>query len=268
MTEKSLQPIEQKEVEMYGDAVTAVRLSDGHVYVSVRHMCQALGINRRPQVMRIQRQEVLADGYKGGIKLIPPSGKGGAQEMSVLRADLVPLWLTGIRVSAVDESIRDKLANLQRNAAKILWEAFQSGELTLEDDFQSLMTAASDDAVQAYLMVQAMYKLAKQQIVLEAQVNALSADHGRRLENLEAAIASSAAVVTQEEAMQISQAVKAVAIAQSEVSGRNEFGATYGELYRKFSVVSYKSVPRSKYQGVMNWLNEWYQTLTNEDLPF
>ena len=35
---KALQPIEQKEVAMYGDTVTAVRLSDGHIYVSVRHM--------------------------------------------------------------------------------------------------------------------------------------------------------------------------------------------------------------------------------------
>ena len=55
---KALQPIERKEVAMYGDTVTAVRLSDGHIYVSVRHMCEALGVNRRPQVMRIQRQEI------------------------------------------------------------------------------------------------------------------------------------------------------------------------------------------------------------------
>lgn len=265
MTEKSLQPIEQKEVEMYGDAVTAVRLQDGQVYVALRQMCDALGIDDRSQRRRIQRHKVLNSGYQRGVIMTPHRGK---QQAGLLRADLIPLWLTGIEANRVNEDLREKLELLQVNAARILWEAFQSGELTLDDDFQSLMTAASDDAVQAYLMVQAMYKLAKQQIVLEAQVNALAADHGRRLENLEAAIASSDAVVTQEEAMQISQAVKAVAIAQSEVSGRNEFGATYGELYRKFSVVSYKSVPRSKYQGVMNWLNEWYQTLTNEDLPF
>jgi hypothetical protein len=49
ITEKSLQPIEQKEVEMYGDTVTAVRFQDGQVYVALRQMCEALGIDDRSQ---------------------------------------------------------------------------------------------------------------------------------------------------------------------------------------------------------------------------
>lgn len=40
MTDK-LTIIEQKEVTFYDDALTAVRTSDGQVYASVRHMCQA-----------------------------------------------------------------------------------------------------------------------------------------------------------------------------------------------------------------------------------
>ena len=258
---------EQRTTLLYGDEVIAVRAADGNVYVSLRQICESLEIDRKSQTRRIQNHKVLEQGYKGGVIMTPPSpdGRGGGkQTVGLLRVDLIPLWLTGINTTKVKEELREKLELMQSNAARILWEAFQSGELTLEDDFQSLMNAASDDAVQAYLMVQAMYKLAKQQIVLEAKLT----EHGRRLEELEGAIASDTAVVTSDEAMQISQAVKAVAIAEGKRTGGNEFGATYGELYRSFGVSSYKQLPRTKFKKVMTWLNEWFVSVSDEDWPF
>ena len=191
---------------------------------------------------------------------------GGVQEAGVLRADLVPLWLTGIRTAAVNEDVRPKLEQLQRNAARILWEAFQVGELTQDQDFQALVSGASDETVQAYLIAQAIFKLARQQMILEARMT----EHSQRLELLESKIALPASVITTEEASQISQAVKMVAIAQGKVSSRNEFGAVYGEMYRKFGIASYRELPRTKYKETMSWLNEWYRALTNsdDDLPF
>jgi len=59
-----------------------------------------------------------------------------------------------------------------------------------------------------------------------------------------------------------------VAIALGKQTKRNEFGGVYGELYRKFDVTGYKLVPAAKFEAVMAWLNEWYQSLTNQDLPF
>ena len=46
--------------------------------------------------------------------------------------------------------------------------------------------------------------------------------------------------------MQISQAVKTVAMKLSKASGRNEYGGVYGELYRKFGITSYKQLPVAK----------------------
>ena len=262
-----IEVIEQRTALLYGDEIIAVRAEDGHVYVSLRQMCESLELDRRGQVRRINNSKVLTQGYKGGDVSSPPSksGRGGGKQTAgLLRVDLVPLWLTGIRTASVKEELREKLDLMQVNAARILWEAFQSGELTLDEDFQSLMNAASEDAVQAYLMVRAMLKLAKQQIVLEAKV----ADHDHRLEELEGAIASDDAVITSDEAMQISQAVKTVAIAEGKRSGRNEFGATYGELYRKFGVTSYKQVPRTKFKDVMKWLSEWFISVSDDNWPF
>ena len=85
-SEKTLTVVEQREVEFY----------DGHIYVSVRHMCDALGLSRPAQVRRIRRSEILDEGYKGGAKMAPPSAEGrggGMQEAGLLRVDLVPAVL-------------------------------------------------------------------------------------------------------------------------------------------------------------------------------
>lgn len=102
----SLVVIEQREVEFYGDELTAVRAADGHIYVSVRHLCDALGLDRAAQVRRIKRQAILLDAYQGGAILTSPSMQGtggGRQQLGMMRVDVVPLFLTGISVNSVYE---------------------------------------------------------------------------------------------------------------------------------------------------------------------
>ncbi len=55
-----------------------------------------------------------------------------------------------------------------------------------------------------------------------------------------------------------------VAILQGKQTKRNEFGAVYGEMYRKYSVTSYKMLPASKFDAVMGWLNEWRESLGSD----
>jgi hypothetical protein len=75
-------------------------------------------------------------------------------------------------------------------------------------------------------------------------------------------------MVSDEQASQISQAVKAVAMAFSKQTGRNEYGGVYGELYRRFGITSYKLLPARRFQEAMDWLSEWYQSITDEETPF
>ncbi len=58
--------IDQREVTFYGDDLIAVKATDGSVYVALRQMCQSLGLDRRGQVRRINRQPILKEGYQGG----------------------------------------------------------------------------------------------------------------------------------------------------------------------------------------------------------
>jgi hypothetical protein len=69
------------------------------------------------------------------------------------------------------------------------------------------------------------------------QAAVVVADLRRRVTVIEQKLSPGQAV-TDDQASQISQAVKAVALALGKQSGRNEFGAVYGELYRKFGITS------------------------------
>jgi hypothetical protein len=93
-------------------------------------------------------------------------------------------------------------------------------------------------------------------------------DHEERLEQVEITLGNPDRFITPKQASQISQAVKAVAIVYGKMTKRNEFGPVYGELYRKFDITAYKELPAIKYRAAMDWLTEWYKTLTDEDVPF
>lgn len=264
--ENKIKTVEQKTVMFYDDELIAVRAEDGQIYVSLRHLCESIGIARQPQVRRINDHHVLSKGYTGGTIMIPPgkSGGGGRQQAGVLRVDLVPLWLSGIDTKRVKEDVREKLEKYQEEVARVLWEAFQEGRLTATPSFDELLQKDSP-AVNAYKQALAIVELARNQILLEARLD----DYGERLERIESVLGDPGRAITPDQASQISQGVKAVAIALGKQTKRNEFGAVYGEMYRKFGITSYKLLPAQKFETVMRWLSNWYQELTNgANVPF
>ena len=260
---QELTVIEQRAVTFYDDELTAVRADDGHVYVSLRRVCESLGVDTQAQTRRVRRQRVLERGLQRVAILTTHRGK---QQTYMLRVDLLPLFLSGISTKSVKEDSRDKLEKFQEEAAAVLWEAFQEGRLTTDPEFDDLLQSDSD-AVQAYKMLQALVKLARHQILLESRLDSHDsqlAEVGTRLEELEAAIAHPSALITEDQASQVSQAVKTVAILQGKQTKRNEFGAVYGELYRKFGITSYKSLPAARFEEALKFLNEWRESLSDD----
>lgn len=248
--------VEQKEVTFYDDALTAVQASDSRVYVSVRHMCQALGIDDQGQRQRINRHNVLMR----GLMVCKIHTIQGERDTHVLRVDLVPLWLSGIRTSTVNEKVRPKLEKFQEEAADVLWEAFQEGRLTAEPTLEDLLKSDSP-AAQAYQMAQAIMQMARQQLLLESRID----DHESRLEIIETQMSAPDHAISESQAMQISQAVKAVAMAMP----KPNFGSVYGQLYREYEITSYKNLPANKFKDAMNFLTEWFVRLTgDENVPF
>lgn len=273
MSEKAIEPVEQKSVLFYDDEITAVRLEDGQIMIPLRPICDALGVAWSPQRRRINRDPVLSDAMRSVTVTVTDldssSSRPRTSEMLCLPLDYLNGWMFGINASRVKEEIQERLIRYQRECYRALADAFQRGELTTDPDIAELIQSDSD-AAEAYRMALAVVKLARHQLVMEAtqrQHGAQITDISQRLEDVEAALSRPDAVVTEEQASQISQAVKTVAIALGKQTKKNEFGAVYGEMYRKFGVTSYKLVPASRFDECMRWLTEWHQSITG-DSPF
>ena len=282
MTDKALVPIEQKQVVFYDDEITAVlvnKVGEREIYVSIRQMCELLGVSYQGQMRRINDDPVLSRQVKGvNITFTPSGGRGGGTLITnCLPIDYLNGWLFGINANRVKEEVRDRLILYQEKCYRALANAFREGQLTTDPDLDELLQASESEAAQAYRMLQALVKLARNQVLMESQITEQSrrldihdrqmAVYAERLEEIESTLGDTAHHVTPEQAMQISQAVKAVAHELGKRSKRNEYGGVYGELYRRYGINSYKALPKSKFDDALNWLNDWLQSFIS-DTPF
>lgn len=262
--EKALVPVEERQVDFYGDDLTAALVgSDDQgrplVYVPVRPICDFLGVDWSSQRQRILRDPVLADEIQ---RVVVTTTHRGPQESLCLPLDFLPGWLFGINASRVREELREKVIRYQRECYRVLSDAFQEGRLT-----ESEVLQGDSPAVQAYHLALAVADLARNQALMEARLAGKLDDYGRRLEAIESTLGDPGRHITPDQASQLSQAVKAVAMALGQKTKRNEYGGVYGELYRRFGITSYKLLPRGEFHKAMNWLSDWYQSLTG-DVPF
>jgi hypothetical protein len=273
MSGEALVPHVQKQIQFYGDRIIAVQLEDGEVYVPVRQMCELLGIGYQGQIDRIRRDPVLQR-YEQQVTIEADGGTrgGGAQATNCLALKYVPGWLFGINASRVKDEVREKLVLYQEQVYDVIWQAFRE-----EVNAPLARTGALDDLAVVEQMGLAIYRLARQQRAMEARLDNVEdtvweldertrADLDRLQEQLNAlelrlAPATRATTISEGQAAELSQAVKTVAIALGKKSGRNEFGAIYGELYRRFGITSYRNLAASSYQEAMDWLTEWYRSL-------
>lgn len=247
--------VEQREVTFYDDQLLAVRLASGEVLIPLRPICDNLGVAWSPQRRRINRDAVLSEEVISVTVTVTQQGR----EMLCLPLKYVPGWLFGINAERVKPEIRERLIRYQRECYDVLSEAFQEGRLTADAGLSELL-AGDSDAAQAYQLAVAIMKIARSQVALEGKVGTLEG----RLEAIEDALASPERLITQDQAMQISQSVKAVAMVWSKQAGANQYGAVYGELYRRYGVTSYKQLPASRYQDAIDWLTDWHEALTQD----
>jgi len=263
-SDQTLVPIEERIVEFYGDEIKGVRVTRSpsgysEFYVPLRQLCDYLGVSYTGQRERINRDAVLSK----KLETIQITTAGGPQDMQCLHLDYLNGWLFGINANRVKEAIRERVIRYQEECYVILRDAFQG-------------SASPDALTQVEQLGQALITLAREQRefdlrmdITEERVDQAAVVVGeltRRVTGIEKRLTPGEAV-TEEQASQISQSVKAVAIKMAEKSGRNEFGGVYGELYRKFGITSYKMLPVGRFEEAMEFLTEWYGSLTGDE-PF
>ena len=253
----------------YGDEIVAVRTNDHVVHVPIRPICDLLGVDWSAQRRRITRDTVLLGEMRSVAVTAMEGDRLITREMQCLPLDYISGFLFGINAERVKPELKERVVRYQRECYKVLAEAFQEGRLTADLAFDDLL-AGESPAAQAYKMAAAIMQMARQQLLLEAQVgeHASRLDaYEERLELVESTLGDPGRFVTPDQAMQISQAVKMVAMELGKRTKKNEFGAVYGQLYRQFAVTGYKQLPASQFDRAMSWLTDWYQRITGATSP-
>lgn len=261
MSNNALEPIEQREVLFYEDEVTAVlvRTDEGEqVLIPIRPLCDLLGIDWSSQRQRINRDPVLSDVVMSVVvttaDIDPTSRRPRTSEMLCLPLDFLNGWLFGVNASRVKSEIRQRLIRYQRDCYRILAAAFQ----------QTAVSPTMANLAQIRGLALAIAQMAEEQMEHERRISAtetrlqqaaiIVGGIDKRLKEVEGRV-SPGQPITNEQAAEIKELVKAVAMAQG---GKPEnFQAIWGEMYRRFGVGSYKLIPQSKYADVLAFLNDW-----------
>lgn len=269
---KVIKPVSSKQILFYDDELTAVILETetGHTtYVPVSPIVEYLGLNWAGQQQRIQRDPILSEvALIVRIESESKSKIGGNPNVLCLPLDFLNGFLFGIQVNRVKPELQDKVLRYQRECYRVLAAAF------IEE--QSLPIPAADSTTVVALQqiretALAVARMAEEHIQIIARQNELAAridkaailvgEHGRRISQLEGQLAPRQAI-SDEQAADIAEKVKALAMALTEKdTSKNQFQSIFAELYRRFRVSSYKVIRQSQYQLVVDFLDEWAETV-------
>lgn len=257
--EQALIPVEQKQIVFYDDELTAVIVEEPRgrvVYVPIRPICDILGVDWSAQYRRTKRDPVLSEELTSCVVVTATQGQPDQRrEVLCLPLDYMNGWLFGIDANRVRSELRDKVITYQRECHRVLANAFVAS-----NELEATPTAEQQSLIQIREMGRAIMQMAEQQLALTARMDKAAlvvGEHGRRITVLEQQLAPRQAI-TDEQAADIAEKVKALAVALTEQdNSKNHFQSIFAELYRRFRVSSYKVIRQSQYHLVVDFLDEW-----------
>ncbi len=258
----------ERVVDFYGDNIPVAQVGAEELFVPLKPLAEFLGLDYSSQHRRVRSDSEMADFCRLVRMRVQASGQ--RQEMFCLPLKLIPAWLFGITTSKVKPELRDRLRLYRREVFEVLWNAFK-GEILPAAPPATDLTPAE----QILQQVEAMYKLAQQQVELERQyrvmadymrghvqrTNSRLGEHEQRLITIELRL-DPEADITDEQAAELALAVKNVAYAMEEHGISGGYGKVYSELYRRFRISSYKNLKRARYDEAIKWLSERYEAIT------
>jgi len=293
-TDVVIEPVEQKLVALTqagGDEVLAARTETSEIYLPVKPICTALGVNWGTQFRKIKSDEVLLE----STRTLRLQTRGGPQNLVCMDVEAIPMWLAGIEPSRVRADLRDRLITYKRWVRQVVYEAFarETGIETALGAAQAMTPANPDMTSLAHIahMAEAIATMARQQMAFESHVDTrLTALQGEIVEQREevmgrldqaAAVVGNllhrmnaveglvapGQVISDAQATEISTLVKAIATEMaarakgSGATGPNPYQSVFGELYRRFRVSSYHNIPVRRFGEVMAWLKDYQDTM-------
>jgi hypothetical protein len=253
----------QSTISFYGQDIVAYQeLDPNETYVPIVTLCARLGLERAAQERRVRGHAVLAS----GARTMPIELDDRRTTPALcLRVDLLPLWLNGVESSKVDQAAQARLELFQRESASTLWQSHRPQGYGPEDEFLP-PRHEQNPAEQSYVAALAMATLARQQMLIERQLDARGLhDNPQRPPDGDPYAAGGA--LDDRQAELLARAVRRVALAAAERTRRNEYGGVYNGLFRQFGIASYRRMPPARLREALEWLERWRGDLMGEPEP-
>lgn len=116
-------------IDFHGHKLDAIE-EGGKVMVSVKRVCENLGIHANKQIRKIQQEQE----FEGNWSLkVSVAADGKEREMLFLEMDAFLLWLGSLTTSRVNKSARPMLVEYKRHCKRALMEYFGKNRPALPD---------------------------------------------------------------------------------------------------------------------------------------
>jgi len=106
-------------IEFHGDQLQAIRTPEGKVLVSVRRICESLGIAAQSQLTKLRGAS-----WACVTIIVTHDDSGRSQELSLIELNSLPMWLATINPGKVAPEIREKLRQYQAECRDALARHF------------------------------------------------------------------------------------------------------------------------------------------------
>ena len=233
----------------------------------IRPICDYLGLAWSGQFERIKRDEVLSDVIRS-VRVTRT--ERGEREVVCLPLEMLPGFLFGVNAARVKAELREKIIRYRRECYRRLWDAFKH-DILPATKLAPRPTGQSGAAL-AYELATAVANLAREQMEAERRLGGRVDNMARwakrtdeRITTLELRLTEDDEQISEAQAAELALAVKTVAAALEQHGATNGYQRVYGELYRRYSISSYKTLPRRRLQEALEWLRSWYQEVESED---
>lgn len=282
MSEKALMPIEQREIDFYGDVITAVLADDEKgreiIYIPMRPICEFLGVSWSGQLRRINRDLVLSDEIKRvNVTFTDSRHETMIREVICLPLEFLNGFLFGLNPTRAKDEVRERLVLYQRECYRILADAF------LSPVYATSSAAYDDPGSQALVQLHNMAKVIAftTQEMLEVRQMALAnksrldaardylrgmnqrlAGLDERLTAVEKHVPQPGDTLTNEQQFEIQDRVKRIALVMAQQDpSKSHFREVYDSLSLRTRRNSFKDIPRSAYEEAILFLDEWLASM-------
>ena len=248
--------IDQFPFEFYDHNFELYLTDNRQLILSLRSLCEAMGLDFSAQNRRVERDEALADGISMVVApVMRKDGSSQEREVVCLTLRLLPYWLGTVDASRVKAELKDTIIRFKRELADVAWAAFRSQ--ILPPDMLAELDTALPPVEQEY------HALMDQAAELKGQVG----EHGSRINQLEDRMSALEArlvgtdFISHQQARQYLDAVGALGDLLKERSKKkaSPFAVIHNEVKRQFQVPSYQLIPENEFDAVMEFLTKWWQ---------